>query len=131
MKTNFLHCVANLFESLGIAIALILVGAIATAKAQDGMPQAGGSITIEAQNLTLDMPEIPINGLFTPTAAQRFYQAGREDFDREVDFLADPERYLNGDILQMDEELIRQIEEDKFVPERQPDNFYQLDIDAK
>ncbi|WP_036477917.1 hypothetical protein [Myxosarcina sp. GI1] len=122
MKTNNLLFIANLFESLTIATALILPGAIATAKAQDNMPAAGATLTLETQNLMLDRQNLSINGLFTPTAAQRFYEAGREDFERETKFLTDSERYFSEDILQIDTESLQQIWNNKPFPELKPNN---------
>lgn len=116
MRTNTLHFVTNLFESLGIATAIILVGAIATAKAQVNLSE---------------VRESNFNGLFTPTAAQRFYETGRKDFEREADFLATPERYLSRDILQIDPELQEQIRENKPIGDPQPDNFYDLDLEIR
>lgn len=96
MKTNTLHLVTNLLESLVIAVVIILVGAIATAQAQKNTPKIPDSIR---------------HGIFTPTAADRFFKAGREDFSKEIDFLTNSEQYLNGDLLQIDEELIEQMQE--------------------
>ncbi len=122
MKTNNLLFIANLFESLTIATALILLGAIATAKAQNGIPATGASLTVETQTLMLDRQNLSINGLFTPTAAQRFYEAGREDFEREMKYLRDSERYFSEDILQIDTESLQQIWKDKPLPELKIDN---------
>ncbi|MGV2826725.1 hypothetical protein [Myxosarcina sp. GI1(2024)] len=116
MRSNTLHFVTNLFETLGIATAIILVGAIATVKAQDNLSRVRDS---------------SFNGLFTPTAAQRFYETGRKDFEREADFLAAPKRYLIRDILQIDPELQEQIRENKPIGQPQPDNFYELDIEIQ
>lgn len=129
MKINSLHLVTNLFKSLAIAITLILPEAMATAQAEKTLLLTDATRTVGAQNMMLDVPNVPVNGLFVPTAAQKFYEAGREDFAREVDFLANPKRFLNGDILQIDEGLIRQPQQ--FAPEGKPENIYQLDIDLK
>ena len=113
MKTNTLHFVANCFESIAIAIFLVLISAITTAKAQDNIHNV-------------------INGLFSPTAAQRFFETGRKDFAKEVDFLANPDRYLNGNILEINHELIEQMKKthpfsDSWLDESQ--NQLYLDTD--
>ncbi|HHP7232337.1 MAG TPA: hypothetical protein ACFCUY_15930 [Xenococcaceae cyanobacterium] len=47
-----------------------------------------------------------LNGLFTPTAAQRFFEAGREDFEFEVRTLVQMnESEFTGDILQIKTEF--------------------------
>ena len=96
MTTNTLHCVTIFCKSLAIAIALVIVGATATAKAQSTIPNFNQS---------------DLNGLFTPTAAQRFFEEGRLNLEREAEILANPERYYSGDILQINTIDIRSIEE--------------------
>lgn len=92
-----LPSVIELGKSGLIAIALI-VSTITTAKAQNNLPPV----------------ENTLNGLFTPTAAQRFFETGRINFEKEIDFVTDSENYFNGDILQLDEEELRKpIEENK------------------
>ena len=86
MKIHPLQFVCSLFESLTLAVLIVLVGAIATAKAQT----------------RLDV----INELFTPTAAQRFLEAGRRDFEQQIDILVNPERYLNDDLLKFDDSVL-------------------------
>lgn len=75
-----------------IAIAVI-VSTMTTAKAQNNIPQV----------------ENTLNGLFSPTAAQRFFETGKIDFEREIDFVTDSENYFNSDILQLDEEELREL----------------------
>ena len=58
-----------------------------------------------------------LNGLFTPTQSDRFFQAGREDFEREVEFFNHPERYFKDDLLHIDPELIEQMN----LPKEKPD----------
>ncbi|VEP12362.1 conserved hypothetical protein [Hyella patelloides LEGE 07179] len=110
MKTNTLHSVTNLVESLVIATVIILVGAIATAQAQNNTPRVANF------NSTL-------NGVFTPTAADRFFKAGREDFSKEIDFLTNSEQYLNGDLLKIDEELMEQMQETQPLHDSVPGDF--------
>ena len=52
-----------------------------------------------------------LNESFTPTQAERFFQAGREDFEREVEIFTHPERYLREDLLQIDPKLIDRMNE--------------------
>ncbi len=80
MKTNTSGLVFNWFNSLLFAIAIVMLAAITTAKAQ----------------AYFDV----INGLFTPTQSDRFFQAGREDFEREIELFTHPERYRSNDLLQ-------------------------------
>ena len=96
MKTNTLHSVYFFCSSLAIAIALILVGATGTAKAQNAVPR---------------LDEFDSNGLFTPTSAQRFFEQGRRNLDREVEILEDPEHYFGEDILQINSIDIKVIDE--------------------
>lgn len=107
MKTNTLHSINNLLESLLIAMAIIMIGAITTAEGQNNLPK---------------LPNSTLNGVFSPTAAQRFFNAGSKDFEREIDFLANPERYLSADLLQIDEELREQMKETKVIKDLEPDN---------
>ena len=93
MKTNNTGLIFNWFNSLVLAVAIVIVAAITTAKAQNSF------------NI--------INGLFTPTQADRFFQAGREDFEQEVKIFIHPERYLRDDLLQIDPELIEQMDQPK------------------
>ncbi|ELS02498.1 hypothetical protein Xen7305DRAFT_00022120 [Xenococcus sp. PCC 7305] len=85
MKTNALHFVSFLGTSFAIAVFLVIVGAISTAKAQSSLPNFRPS---------------DINGLFTPTAADRFFEEGRRNMEREREILTRPERYSHTDILQ-------------------------------
>ena len=98
MTTKILHSIINLVEYLTLAIFIILVSAIATSKAKDIQPP---------------LDESTLNGLFTPTEAQRFFEAGRKDFEQEVEIIAHPERYLTDDLLQIDDRLIEEMRETK------------------
>ena len=49
-----------------------------------------------------------LNGLFTPTKSQRYFQEGRRDFDIQVEILNDPDYYFNQQIPQFDEELLNE-----------------------
>lgn len=109
---NTLLLMANLSKFLGIAVFISLLGTIAI-EAQENPPQLQNSA---------------VNGLFTPTAAQRFYEAGIKDFERKADFLIHPERHLSENILQIDPELIRQIKQNKSFPKLESDRFYLLNL---
>lgn len=84
MKTNNLHSIAIFCNSLAIATFLVIVSAMGTAKAQNTLPNFNQST---------------FNALFTPTAADRFFEVGREQMEREAEILANPERYSREDIL--------------------------------
>ena len=102
-----LPSVIELGKSGLIAIAVI-VSTITTAKAQNNLPPV----------------ENTLNGLFSPTAAQRFFETGRIVFEREIDFISDSENYFNDDILQLDEEELREpIEEIPQIQNIEPNNF--------
>ena len=96
MKTNTLHFVSFFSTSLVIGIGLIIIGAMGTAKAQNTVPNLNQSV---------------LNGLFSPTSAERFFEEGRRKMEREAEILADPERYQREDILQVDTIDIKRIEE--------------------
>ena len=110
MKTNTSGFVFNWFNSSLLAIAIVLLAAITTAKAE----------------IYFDV----INGLFTPTQSDRFFQAGREDFEREIELFTHPERYRSNDLLQIDPELIEQINRSRQLPDFELDNSqYELHRD--
>ena len=91
MKTSTSGYVFNWVTSLIMAMVIVILTAMTTAKAQN--------------DIDLNMTK----GLFTPTESQRFFQEGREDFAQEVRIFLHPERYLNGDILQINPELRQQM----------------------
>ena len=92
MKTNNsnLNFFSNSFNTLLLAVALGMLVVVA-AKAES--------------NFNFDV----LNGLFTPTQSERFFQAGREDFEREIDIFNHPELYPSEDLLQIDPELVGQM----------------------
>ena len=96
MKINALHFVTFFGTSLVIAIFLVIIAAIGTAKAQNTLPSFNQS---------------SLNGLFTPTAADRFFEEGRRNLEREAGILANPERYYREDILQTNTIDIKIIDE--------------------
>jgi hypothetical protein len=90
MRTNK-NFVDSCFETFLLAVVIGVLGVLA-AKAQD-------NVDFQA-----------LNGLFTPTESARFFQAGRVDFEREVEIFNHPERYLRDDLLQINPELIEQMD---------------------
>jgi hypothetical protein len=90
MKTNkdFVH---SSFETFLLVLVIGVLGILA-AKAQD-------NIDFET-----------LNGLFTPTESARFFQAGRADFEREVESFNHPEPSLGDNLLQINPELIEHMD---------------------
>lgn len=97
MKTNALDFIAHLGKASVLAIAVVLFGAMSTARAQTDISNLHDSSVLR--------------GLFTPTAAQRFFEAGRKEIEREAEILGNSELYFSGDILQIDPEIMEQIKE--------------------
>ena len=105
MKTNTLHSISIFCSSLAIAIFLVIVSAMGTAKAQNTVPNINQST---------------INGLFTPTAADRFFEQGRWQMERETKIIDNPERYQRDNILQinsLDMNIIDEMGQPQSVPE--------------
>ncbi len=110
MKTNTSGWVFCWFNSVILAIAIVMLAAITTAKAQ----------------IYFDL----VNGLFTPTQSEGFFQAGRADFEQEIELFTHPERYPSKDLLQIDPELIEQIDRSRQLPDFELDNSqYELHRD--
>ncbi|GAB4538961.1 MAG: hypothetical protein Tsb0014_28940 [Pleurocapsa sp.] len=87
MKTNTPHWVNFFYTSLATIFIAIAITAKDTAFAQD---------------TSLDRDQSVINGLFSPTAAQRFFEEGRLNLKREAKILENPERYFGKDLLRID-----------------------------
>ena len=64
-----------------------------------------GLFAVMAAKAEIKLDASVLNGLFTPTQSERFFEAGREDFEREIEIFTHPERYLREDLLQIDPEL--------------------------
>ncbi|MGK7895119.1 MAG: hypothetical protein AB4372_16225 [Xenococcus sp. (in: cyanobacteria)] len=96
MKNNTIHLVSFFGTSLAIAILLVIFGALGTAKAQTNLS---------------NFPQQSLNGLFTPTAADRFFEEGRRNLEREAEILTHPERYYRDDFLQTNRIDIKIIDE--------------------
>ncbi len=108
MKTNILRFVSFFSTSLAIAIALVIIGAMSTAKASNNT-----SIPRTPPNIR---PSV-LNGLFSPTASERFLEEGRRKMEREAEVLVHPERYKREGILKIDTTKIKKIEE---IQEKEP-----------
>lgn len=102
MKTNILRFVSFFSTSLAIAIVLVIISAMSTAEANNNTPVS--------RNLP-DLHPSALNGLFSPTASERFLEEGRHKLEREVDILTHPERYDREAILKIDTTKIKNIEE--------------------
>lgn len=88
--------IVGLGKSGLMAIAILTAGTITTSSAQDNIPA---------------VPTPTFNGLFSPTAADRFFETGRNNFEREIDFVNDSEDRFSDDLLQLDPELVQQMKE--------------------
>ena len=71
-----------------------------------------------------------LNGLFTPTQSEKFFQVERENFEREIEIFTHPEKYLRDDLLQIDTKPIEQMDRGQFNSDRDWDNSpYKFRID--
>ena len=105
MKNKFAHQVYRLSATILISLIMVILG---------------GNATTNAQN-TVNV----INGLFTPTKAQRFFNEGRRNFDLQVEILNDPDYYFNQQIPQFDQRLLHKTVENSPlnpVPETNPNH---------
>ncbi|MEM6403435.1 MAG: hypothetical protein AAF757_24930 [Cyanobacteria bacterium P01_D01_bin.116] len=96
MKTNILHFAS--FFYICTAIASVIISAIDTAFAQNTVPSIDRSV---------------VNGLYSPTASELFFEEGRRKIERETQILVNPERYKRSDILQNNTIDTKIIEEKK------------------
>ncbi len=69
---NTLEFVSFFCTSLAISIVLVIVSAMATARAQNTRPLLNRSV---------------LNGLYSPTAAERFFEEGRRGMEREIEII--------------------------------------------
>ena len=104
MNTN-IWSIIGLGKSGLIAIA-ITIGAITNSSAQNNPP-------VQTPN---------INGLFTPTAAQRFFETGRNNFEKEIDSVIDSEDSFSKDLLQLNPELVEQMKETSSTQDTEQSN---------
>lgn len=63
-----------------------------------------GLLTVMAAKANNNPDLNSLNGLFALTQAERFFQAGTEDFKREIKIFTHPERYLRDDLLKINRE---------------------------
>lgn len=115
MYTNKLNVVSRFCTSLAIAIALVILGKMNTAQAQNAV-------------IPPNLNDSSFNSLFTPTSADRFFEEGRRNFEREIEILTHPEDYYNGAILQIetiDMKVIDEMGDTKTVPNFSDDSFQQ------
>ncbi len=101
MKNNTLHFVSFFCTSLAIAIALVMLAATGTAKAENNVSNL---------NTIPHINESVLNGLYSPTAAERFFEEGRRNIEREIEVLANPERHRREGILKIDTIDIKKME---------------------
>ena len=94
MKINTLHF-ASLFCIYG-TLASVIVGAMGTAKAQDAVPLSSQSV---------------LNGLYSPTASERFFEEGKRKIEKQTKILLNPERYKREGILKNNIDNTKIIEE--------------------
>ena len=87
MKPNCQLIDFKIFPISAIVLAILLTGAFTSAKAQF-------------------ISQTVINGLFTPTEAQRFFQEGRRKFESDARILSNSDYYFNSNILQISPELL-------------------------
>lgn len=75
-------------------------------------------ITLLASSVNLvkaqHIPPTVINGLFTPTESDRFFQEGRRKFDAKTRVLDNAEHYFDNDILDISPEVLRQEQEKQY-----------------
>ncbi|WP_027843620.1 hypothetical protein [Mastigocoleus testarum] len=108
MKTNILRLVSFFSTSLAIALALVIISAMSTAKANNNAP---------VPRTLPDLHPSVLNGLISPTASERFLEEGRRKLETEADILVHPERYEREVILKIDMTKIKKIEE---IEEKKP-----------
>ncbi len=94
MKINTLHF--GSFFCTCLWLAFFIIGATDRAFAQSNVPSIDRSV---------------LNGLYSPSSAERFFEEGRRKIEREVQILKNPERYKHKDILQNNAIDIKIIEE--------------------
>lgn len=64
--------------------------------------------TVNAQNsLSPSQTQQVINGLSYPTSSQRFFEAGQQQFERELDNLVQGKYLPSESLLQIDKNLLR------------------------
>ncbi|MBV6625785.1 MAG: hypothetical protein KI793_23135 [Rivularia sp. (in: Bacteria)] len=97
MKTNTLHF-ASLVCIYG-TFATVIIGAMDTALAESTVPLPDQSV---------------LNGLYSPTASERFFEEGQRNIQRETKILLNPELYRREGILKnniINSQIIEELEE--------------------
>ncbi|MGB6296872.1 MAG: hypothetical protein WBF90_11885 [Rivularia sp. (in: cyanobacteria)] len=97
MKIYNLH-LASFFCICG-TFASVIVGAMGTAKAQEAVQLPNQSV---------------LNGLYSPTASEIFFEEGKRKIERETKILLNPRRYKKESILKnniVDTKIIEELEE--------------------
>ena len=64
-----------------------------------------------AQSNILSIDRSVLNGLYSPSSAERFFEEGKRKIETEIEILKNPERYKHKDILQNNAVDIKIIEE--------------------
>ncbi|BAU66870.1 hypothetical protein STA3757_42760 [Stanieria sp. NIES-3757] len=69
-----------MIKKIALALVLVIAGSTDVAQASSLSPTTR---TFLAEKLALDNSYPDINGLFTPTASQRYFEQGRQQFQQE------------------------------------------------
>lgn len=97
MKTNTLHL--TYFFCIYSAIVSVIVGFMDTAKAQEA---------VQIPNQTV------LNGLYSPTASERFFEEGKRSIERETRILTNPKLNQREGLLKnniVNSQIIEELEE--------------------
>ena len=90
-----------------------------------------GFLTVWAVKAENNIDFDVVDGLFTPTQADLFFEVGRGKIEREVEIFNHPERYLSDDLLKIDPEIIEQMDRSRKLPDFSQENApFRLFIDA-
>ena len=82
MKINTLNFAS--FCCIYGVLASVILGAVGAAKAQEAVPLPNQSV---------------LNGLYSPTASERFFEEGKKKIERETKILLNPELYNRENLL--------------------------------
>jgi hypothetical protein len=94
MKINSLRFAC--FFCIYAVLTSVIVGAMDTAFAQSTVPSTNPSV---------------LNGLFSPTAPERFFEEGKRKIQKETKILFNPQRYKSEVILKIDVDNSKIMEE--------------------
>lgn len=87
-----------MIKKIALALVLVIAGSTDVAQADSFSPTTR---TLLADKLVLDNSYPDINGLFTPTASQRFFEQGRRQFQQEEQKLRDNSGFSTEQILEL------------------------------